>query len=341
MDDREALFEGLFKRRPEPSPTAQELYETFLKAYNPEKKRFKDQGWQDTFKKQVVEHAEELKRELDQHRDEGESMSGQFWKAVKRLLPLEVAYQRTAPISSFIRKAAAALTASGGYVRAPRDIEFEHHLVREGDQVRWEGHDFGGQYRIKFKTDRGQTMGYLVYESNDEFEKEWGIRTADYHLNGLQNGMRWGEFIAALDEQHQNQIPLRNIERTEKYLGRKIAAGTEDGKWGFEYVEEETREAMSSEQIYFGSSSVHRVIEAFNLESEAHGVYMSYALSPDGKATYRKVLKKFPDYNTDRREAEKATDMIMKNLKFRVRGPQENMGPMLERVRQKVLDGIL
>jgi len=268
MDDREALFEGLFKRRPESSPTAQELYETFLKAYNPEKKRFKDQGWQNKFKKQVAEHAEELKRELDQHRNEGESMSGQFWKAIKRLLPLEISYQRTAPISSFVRKAAAALTASGGYAQAPRDFEFDHHVIRKDDHVRWEGRDYGGQYRVKFKTDRGQTMGYLIYDSSAEFEKEWDIRTATYHLNGIQGGMRWGEFLAALDEQHQNEVPLRNIELTEKYLGRKIAAGTEDGKWGFEFIEEETREAMSFEQqTYFASSSVHRVIEAFNLES--------------------------------------------------------------------------
>jgi len=348
---KQALFKELFRHRTEPSPVAQALYDTFLKAYNPEKNRFKDQGWQEAFKKQVSQDAENLQKELDQHLGERTGMLGQFWKAVKKALPLEVVYKpQIACISTLLRKTAQELTASGGYTRAPRDIEFEHHLVRKDDQVRWEGRDFGGQYRVEFKTDRGQTMGYLVYDSRNEFEDEWEVRTADYHLNSLRDGMRWGEFLSALDEQHQNAIPLRNIERTEKYLGRKIAAGTEDGECGFEYVEETRRigllndEDMSPGQqinAYLGSSSVHRVIEAFNLESEAHGIYMSYALSPNGKASYRRALKKFPGYNTDRREAEKAADMIMKNLKFRVRGPQENLGQVLNRVRQKVLEGIL
>jgi transcription termination factor NusB len=331
MTSREALLKGLFRRQTEPSPAAQELYETFLKAFNPEKSRFKDRGWQAAFKKQVEEHAEALKQELDRHHEKEDSMVGQFWKAIKKSL-VEVSFARTASISSLLRIAAQELMASGGFVWAPRDIKFEKHIILKGHRVRWEGQDFGGQYRVEFKNNRGDPMGALIFENSTEFENEWNVRTANFRLNEKRVGVRFGDFLAALDEQNRVAIPLRNIQQTEKYLGHKIAEGTEDGEWGFDYIERETR---------IGSSPVLRVIESFNLESEAHGVYMSYSLSPDGKAFYRRALKKYPNYNTDRTEAQKATDMIMKNLATRVRGPQEGLGKVMQRVRSKVLEGIM
>ena len=170
-------------------------------------------------------------------------------------------------------------------------------------------------------------MGYLVYDSSKEFEDEWNVRTSACLLSDRRDGFSWGDYLEIRDNQCRDAIHLAEVKRTHF---------VEDDYSDFDLRLINTWNRKTPLLVM-----AKRMVDDAFLDSNAQSIYMSYALSPDGKAHYRKVLKKFPGYNTDRKEAERAVDEIMKNLRFRVRGPAENLDAVLERVRRKVLDGIL
>jgi len=66
----------------------------------------------------------------------------------------------------------------GGRAEAPHDIEFKKHTIPSGTPVRWRGRDYGGDYQVELLTDRGETMGYLLYDNRTEFKDLWKVRSA-------------------------------------------------------------------------------------------------------------------------------------------------------------------
>jgi len=87
------------------SPLAQKLFDVFKNAYNPDKRRFKDRGWRETFRRSVAEYAHDLKKEMPQSRS-SEGLMGAFWRSVKEVMPLEVAYSKYSSVGQTLRKIA-------------------------------------------------------------------------------------------------------------------------------------------------------------------------------------------------------------------------------------------
>jgi hypothetical protein len=77
-------------------------------------------------------------------------------------------------------------------------------------------------------------------------------------------------------------------------------------------------------------------------ESVAQGVYMKFTQAPEGKRHYQMVLQKYPKYNENRKEAEKATAEIMAEIKKRLKIKDKSLDPqkLMQSIETKVLEGI-
>lgn len=74
----------------------------------------------------------------------------------------------------------------------------------------------------------------------------------------------------------------------------------------------------------------------------AHSIYLKYMSSPKGSEVVEATLKKYPKYNLDRKEAQKATEEIMCDIKKRLKISDSNLDldRLFESIKSKVLAGI-